>query len=227
LRRTEPDAVGLLTTMAYLILMLNLGRRAFVQSAMATFASIGAASFPMSVVRGQDVPDSELSPEILKRARAAFARHDKRIWQRETMAIADFSVPSRIPRFHLLNMISGETTPLLVAHGKGSDPDHSGWVQHFSNVPGSEATSSGSYIAGESYIGQHGLSRRLIGLDPENDQAENRAIVIHAAWYVNPALAEERGKIGRSQGCFAFSNDDIGQVLWRLGPGSLLYADKA
>ena len=33
--------------------------------------------------------------------------------------------------------------------------------------------------------------------------------------------------IGRSQGCFAFSKDDIGQVLWRLGPGSLLYADKA
>ncbi len=227
MRRTESIAVGLVTSMAYLGHMLKIGRRSFVQSAMASIVGVGAASLPISAVRAQELPKAELSPEILKRARAAFARHDKRIWQRETMAIADFSAPSRIPRFHMLNMISGETTPLLVAHGKGSDPGHSGWVQHFSNVPGSEATSAGSYIAGESYIGQHGLSRRLIGLDPENDQAENRAIVIHAAWYVDPSLAAERGKIGRSQGCFAFSKDDIGQVLWRLGPGSLLYADKA
>jgi hypothetical protein len=50
--------------------------------------------------------------------------------------------------------------------------------------------------------------------------------VIHSAWYVSDSIAAEQGKIGRSQGCFAFSDNDIVQVLERLGPGSMLYADK-
>jgi hypothetical protein len=79
---------------------------------------------------------------------------------------------------------------------------------------------------GDTYYGKYGESRRLIGLEPQNDQAENRAIVIHPAWYVSQSIAEQQGKVGRSQGCFAFSFDDIGQVLARVAPGSLLYAGK-
>ncbi|MGB5020276.1 murein L,D-transpeptidase catalytic domain family protein [Sphingorhabdus sp.] len=142
------------------------------------------------------------------------------------MAIADFSTPSATPRFHLYDLITGDTTTLLVSHGKGSDPSHSGWVQQFSNVPGSEATSEGAYLVGDTYYGKYGESRRLIGLEPQNDQAESRAIVIHPAWYVSQSIAEQQGKVGRSQGCFAFSFDDIGQVLARVAPGSLLYAGK-
>ena len=78
----------------------------------------------------------------------------------------------------------------------------------------------------ESYFGQHGQSLRLAGLDPENDQAEARAIVIHPAWYVSDAMIAEHGKLGRSQGCFAVSESDIAQVLERLGSGSFLFADK-
>ena len=55
---------------------------------------------------------------------------------------------------------------------------------------------------------------------------KSRAIVIHPAWYVSQAMIAEQGKIGRSQGCFAFSENDIGQILQRLAPGTLLYADK-
>jgi hypothetical protein len=99
-------------------------------------------------------------------------------------------------------------------------------VQNFSNVNGSEATSAGSYLVGETYIGQHGESRRLVGLDSENDQAEARAIVIHPAWYVNQSLIQDQGKIGRSQGCFAFAKEDINAVLERVPAGCLLYADK-
>jgi hypothetical protein len=79
---------------------------------------------------------------------------------------------------------------------------------------------------GDTYYGQYGESRRLLGLEPQNDQAEARAIVIHPAWYVNATLIHEQGKIGRSQGCFAFSQSDIGQILQRVAPGTLLYADK-
>jgi hypothetical protein len=162
----------------------------------------------------------------LQRALAAFAKHSGHMSERRMMGIADFSVASANPRFHLVNLESGDASAFLVSHGKGSDPDHSGWVQSFSNIPGSEATSSGAYLTGESYVGQHGLSRRLTGLDPENDAAEARAIVVHRADYVSTAMIEKWGKIGRSQGCFAFSDDDIDQILWRLPQGSLIYADK-
>jgi hypothetical protein len=67
---------------------------------------------------------------------------------------------------------------------------------------------------------------RLHGLDPSNDNAYARAIVVHAAWYVSPQLARERGVLGRSEGCFAFSQADLGQVLERLGPGRLIVATK-
>lgn len=163
---------------------------------------------------------------LLSRAKAAQNAHKSRIGNRDILAIADFSKPSRDPRFYLVNLQSGQSTSFLVAHGKGSDPGHSGWVQSFSNLAGSEASSSGSYVVGEGYYGEHGASRRLVGLDAQNDQAEARAIVIHPAWYVSQTMISEQGKIGRSQGCFAFSQDDIGQVLDRLSPGTLLYADK-
>ena len=168
-----------------------------------------------------------LPNDVMQRGVDAFRMHNTLITQRRVMAIADFSVASATPRFHLLNMEDGANQALLVAHGKGSDPDHSGWVQNFSNVPGSLATSSGAYAVGESYIGKYGLSRRLTGLEPDNDQAEARAIVIHPAWYVSEAIATEQGKLGRSQGCFAFSENDIAQVLWQLPTGSLIYAGKA
>lgn len=208
-------------------MMTKLGRREFFQSAMLGAAGAGMTGFALTPAVAQGQENLPLPAALLFRAKAALQRHGSRIWNREIMAIADFSVASRIPRFHLVNLQNGQTNSLLVAHGKGSDPKHSGWVQNFSNIPGSEATSSGSYMVGKGYIGQHGSSRRLIGLDAENDQAEARAIVIHPAWYVSEAMIQEHGKIGRSQGCFAFSESDIYQVLSRLGAGTLLYADKS
>lgn len=115
---------------------------------------------------------------------------------------------------------------MLVAHGRGSDPDHSGWVERFSNEPGSAASSRGAYLTQDIYQGKHGSSRRLLGLDPQNSNAQPRAIVIHAAWYVGPQMIQDHGKLGRSEGCFAFSDNDLSMVLDRLGSGRLIYADK-
>ena len=114
----------------------------------------------------------------------------------------------------------------LVAHGSGSDPANSGWVQRFSNVPGSNASSPGSFLTGQAYSGKHGRSRRLIGLDPENSLALPRNIVIHGARYVSHSAASNAGRIGRSQGCFAVPTSEIDEVLELLGPGRLLYAAK-
>jgi hypothetical protein len=81
-------------------------------------------------------------------------------------------------------------------------------------------------VTGQAYYGEHGRSRRLIGLDPENDQAKSRAIVIHAADYVSVSMANDQGRVGRSQGCFAVSKAEIDDVLELLGPGRLLFAVK-
>jgi hypothetical protein len=170
---------------------------------------------------------SGIRPALLHRALAAFERHSAEFSARDLIGIADFAAPSRQPRFHLLDVASGRATTLLVAHGRGSDPDHSGWVERFSNDFGSAASSEGAYRTGDTYIGKHGPSRRLAGLDPQNSNAEPRAIVIHAAWYVGPQMIREHGKLGRSEGCFAFAEADLDQVLQRLGLGRMIYAAKA
>lgn len=198
---------------------MEFNRRAFLGSAVIGTAALGVLPAVASVI-GQP------SPNLLAKARAALAQHRAHITHTDVIAIADFTLASHQPRFHLIDIASGQTTSLLVAHGRGSDPANIGFVERFSNQPGSYATSNGSYVTGDAYVGKHGRSRRLIGLDPENDQALPRAIVIHAAPYVTHEMAKTQGRVGRSQGCFTVTQVDLEMVLERLGPGRLLFAGK-
>jgi hypothetical protein len=163
-------------------------------------------------------------PGLMRRALAALDAHA--LPHRDVIAIADFSLPSRLPRFHIVNLGSGDTRSYLVAHGRGSDPGHTGWLHRFSNAPGSYATASGAYRTDGIYIGKHGRSIRLTGLDGSNNNALARAIVVHGAWYVSPEMARTHGVLGRSEGCFALATASLPEVLERLGPGRLIYADK-
>ena len=166
-------------------------------------------------------------PALLERALAAFDTHAPRLTNRSVIGVVDFSAPSHATRLHLIDVANGRVRAQhLVAHGHGSDPDNSGWVERFSNKPGSNASSGGSFLISDIYTGKHGRSRRLVGLDPENSLALDRGIVIHAASYVDTAMAQTQGRIGRSQGCFAVSTAAIGEVLAQLAPGCLLYAGK-
>lgn len=166
------------------------------------------------------------SSALLRRAFDALDRHGAAIPNRDVVGIADFSLPSRSPRFHVVDVASGRVSSHLVAHGRGSDPAHTGWLQRFSNEPSSNATSAGTYLTDGLYVGAHGRSIRLTGLDASNDNALSRAIVVHAAWYVSPEMAETHGVLGRSEGCFALSSASLPEVLERLGSGRMIYADK-
>lgn len=165
-------------------------------------------------------------PRLLPRALAALDRHSGTIPNRDLIGIVDFAQPSRDPRFHLVDLTTGKFDTHLVAHGQGSDPAASGWVERLSNQPNSNASCRGAFLVGETYSGKHGRSRRLAGLDSENSEALDRGIVIHAASYVDQRMARDQGRIGRSQGCFAVAPSVIGQVLERLGPGRMLFAWK-
>ncbi|WP_408589088.1 murein L,D-transpeptidase catalytic domain-containing protein [Novosphingobium sp.] len=162
---------------------------------------------------------------LLAQARTALGIHGGKLATQDVIGIVDFAAPSRDPRFHLVNPANGAVLAThLVAHGRGSDPANSGWVEQLSNRYGSEASCGGSFVTGDTYYGRHGRSRRLIGLDAENSLASQRGIVIHAASYVEPGLAAIQGRVGRSQGCFAVSQGVINSVLEQLGPGRLLFA---
>jgi hypothetical protein len=168
-----------------------------------------------------------VSDELLARALGALERHRARITLRDYIGIADFSRPSAVLRFHVMEVATGRVTSHWVAHGRGSDPDHTGWLERFSNEPHSEATSSGAYATDDIYNGHHGRTLRLQGLEASNSHAADRAIVVHAAPYVSSRMLRDQGVLGRSEGCFALADGSLNDVLRTLGNGRLLYADKA
>lgn len=207
---------------------LKLDRRGLLTGGAVAFAGVALNPALAKPLTQPAAPAGQraVSEGLLRRALAALNRHQNDIVHRDVIGIADFAQPSRDSRFHLIDVQSGATRSFLVAHGRGSDPRHNGWVERFSNEIGSNASSAGAYRTGDYYTGKHGRSMRLAGLEPGNNNAEVRAIVIHGAWYVSPDMVRDHGKLGRSEGCFAFSEADLGSVLARLGPGRLLYADK-
>lgn len=170
-----------------------------------------------------------LSPYERRVLEAAARERDRvadKLWRSDIIGIADFALPSWKPRFHIANLEDGTIRSYLIAHGKGSDPEHDGWLKSFSKEPGSEATSRGAYLTCEWYKGKFGTSVRLEGLDEDNSTALDRAIVMHPAWYVSQAMVDRWGKVGRSQGCFALSDEAFLDTLWRLSGGRLLFADR-
>ena len=202
-----------------------LSRRFFINLALAGVAS-GSAGARLALGRTESV-DNRIDPGLLRRALDALEQHRDSIGYRDFIGVADFSLPSRAPRFHLVSLADGNVRSHLVAHGRGSDPAHTGWLERFSNEPHSNATSAGAYRTGSLYPGAHGRSMRLEGLDPTNSNALARAIVVHGAWYVNEVMIGHSGMLGRSQGCFAVADSSLPEIMARLGPGRLIYANKA
>ena len=218
-----------------------LSRRQMIEAGAATGALavmssplLAAVTDPISPTHSARVPaqprvtiDPVIDPRIVARARASFDRHRASLSQIDVVGIADFTKASSEPRFFLLDTNTGRVSRHLVAHGRGSDPAHTGFLQRFSNQPGSEASSNGAYVTGDYYPGHYGRAMRVKGLDASNSNAEARAIVVHSAWYAEPiVLATNDGRLGRSEGCFAMSHSSLQEVLARLGPGRFLYADR-
>jgi hypothetical protein len=202
---------------------VSLTRRSFLSIA----AAAGAAGvLPARAFAAVAPLQPRIDPALRARAMAALEVRRGIIPHADVIGIADFSRASRDPRFYIVDLRSGFTTEHLCAHGRGSDPDHSGWLEHFSNDFGSEATSEGAYLTGNAYTGKYGWSMRLSGLDHTNYNAEARAIVVHSARYAEPSMIAQFGKLGRSEGCFALPGISHAEAMTRLGSGRLLYAEK-
>lgn len=168
-----------------------------------------------------DRPIDDIVPHALMIEALRAREHvSDQVLKSDYMTIIDYRLPSGTPRFYLINMSDQTAVSFLVAHGKGSDRDHDGRAEAFSNIQGSKMTSLGAFVTGETYYGQHGLSLRLRGLEARNNQAEKRLIVIHGASYVSPT----RKKMGRSWGCPALEKDVALEVIPLIKEGSFVYA---
>ena len=195
-------------------------RRHFLASTLSGSLALAA---PVRVA-AQAGPDAR-TRRILEIARRQVERAGSALWRRDVAAIADFGVHSANPRFHIADLEAGRVDSFLVTHGSGSDPEHDGWLNGFSNLPDSWATSRGAYVSWEWYEGRFGTSMRLGGLDASNSNAFPRAIVMHAADYATPAHLARWGRLGRSNGCFALGPNSFRAALYRLAGGRLLFAD--
>lgn len=204
----------------------NMDRRRFCAAGAGASLAAGAALVMPSRVFAQPLSGTERDRRILDVAKREVERAGDVLWRKDIAGIADFGLPSSMPRFHFANLENGTVRSFLVAHGTGSDPEHDGFLNWFSNVEGSNATSRGAYVTYEWYSGKYGTSIRLGGLDPDNSNTLDRAIVMHSAWYAEPGMIEKWGKLGRSNGCFAMSPADFREALWHLSGGRLLFADR-
>ncbi|HEY4326789.1 MAG TPA: murein L,D-transpeptidase catalytic domain family protein, partial [Mucilaginibacter sp.] len=88
----------------------------------------------------------------------------------------------------------------------------------------SHQSSLGFYLTDDIYIGKHGRSLHLNGLDTGfNASARAREIVVHAANYVCQSEINHQGRIGRSFGCPAVSPKVAGQVIATIKDKTVLF----
>ncbi len=141
---------------------------------------------------------------------------------KQILTVADFTQSSTKHRLWIIDL--AKKAVLLndyVAHGQGSGDE---FATNFSNNNNSHQSSIGFYVTGDTYVGGHGNSLRLYGMDNGfNSAAYDRAIVVHGAAYVNDAFVAGQKRLGRSWGCPAVSNEIIGKVINYIGGGTCMF----
>jgi hypothetical protein len=140
-----------------------------------------------------------------------------------TLTLIDYSRPSTEPRLWVIDLETGNVLfEELVAHGAGSGGN---LATQFSNDPDSHQSSLGLFATEGTYVGKHGYSLRLNGLESGvNDRARERAIVMHGADYVNADIAASLGRLGRSWGCPALRPAIVRRVIDRIKDGNVVFA---
>lgn len=130
--------------------------------------------------------------------------------------------PSSEKRFYLIDLKNQKLLyNTYVAHGKASGNNY---AQLFSNAPNSNMTSLGFYVTDKTYLGKHGLSLYLDGMEKEyNDNARQRAIVMHSADYADKNIVKQLGRLGRSLGCPALPVENYKKIISLISDKTAFY----
>ncbi|BCW87171.1 hypothetical protein sos41_02980 [Alphaproteobacteria bacterium SO-S41] len=196
-------------------------RVALTVSAMMAFAlnqAVAATAMNGAPIDPQNLVADDLEAEAL----ASYARNAAHAaFRGQEIVIVDYRLPSSAKRLYIVNLMTGAVEPHYVAHGRGSDPQHSKLAVRFGDIESSGMSSLGAYRGGERYQSPaHGPALRLSGLDMSNRSAYRRLIVVHTAPYFDPA----NGKYGRSLGCFVVTTEDRARVYNVIADNGFLYA---
>ena len=159
------------------------------------------------------------NPQVMRLAARALACAQPNA---NRFAVIDFSLPSTEQRLWVFDLKHQKLLfKELVSHGQGSG---NAMAETFSNIPESYQSSIGLFRTLNSYHGRNGYSLRLKGLEAGvNDQAYQRAIVIHGADYVSEHFIEKTGRLGRSHGCPAVRQDVAIKLIDSLKENQYLF----
>jgi hypothetical protein len=165
-----------------------------------------------------------IDQKVLRLSLLAYANARKKGFDsKQLLTVIDYSKPSTEKRLWVFDLKSGRTLfNTWVSHGKNSGGVN---ASSFSNSPGSLKSSIGVFVTADPYIGGNGYSLRMRGLERGiNDNAYNRDIVIHGAWYVNPDTIKRYGAIGRSWGCPAVSEGLSKSLINTIKENTVVFA---
>lgn len=141
---------------------------------------------------------------------------------KKLITVCDYSLSANKKRLWVIDLQAKKVLlNTYVAHGQGTGEEH---AKYFSNKEGSHKSSLGFYVTGDTYHGQHGLSLYLHGMDQGyNSAAYERTIVVHGAGYVSSDFIAGTGRLGRSWGCPAVSNEIAPQLIDMTKGGTCLF----
>lgn len=196
-------------------------------------SSLPTIPTPPAVILANDISQqiqhlSDTAPKLDKRVlQLALVAYNKASAKgnvkKPMLTVIDYSLPSSKQRMWIFDLKKERLLyNTYVAHGmnSGNNIPH-----HFSNKPMSKETSLGIYVTRDTYMGSKGLSLNLQGLERGfNDNAYNRRVVIHGAWYVEPDFIKKTGRAGRSWGCPSIAKTLATPVINTIKGGSVVFA---
>ncbi|MDG2526669.1 murein L,D-transpeptidase catalytic domain family protein [Stenotrophomonas sp. HITSZ_GD] len=191
--------------------------------AAATVARAAPAGVALIDALAQQAPTIDRHVLSLATEALQCARRHQQVGEDAVLSVIDYSRPSTERRLWVFDLARQRLLfQEWVAHGRNTGDN---LAARFSNSDGSYMSSLGAFTAQETYTGHNGYSLRLRGLEPGfNDNARDRAIVIHGAPYVSEALIHSQGRLGRSLGCPAVRPAIARQLIDTLQGGSFVFA---
>jgi hypothetical protein len=161
--------------------------------------------------------------ESFKEALEGFNKlKEKGVISKNILTLIDFSMSSNSKRLWVIDLDANTILyNSLVAHGRNTGGE---FAKSFSNVAQSFKSSLGFYLTGEIYNGKHGKSLKLDGLEKGiNNNARERAVVIHGADYVSNSFIQNNKRLGRSLGCPAVPLEITEELIKTIKDKSCLF----
>ncbi|RZL41010.1 MAG: murein L,D-transpeptidase catalytic domain family protein [Pedobacter sp.] len=184
--------------------------------------------FALNLYHEVHLDSAGLSLNVFEKALTGFynIKSQGLMHSKSILTIADFDQESRKKRLYIIDLDKKELIlNTWVAHGQNSGGDK---PDYFSNSINSNTSSLGFYLTGEIYFGKHGRSLKLDGMDYGfNDNARERAIVIHGADYVSQKSINQLGRLSRSQGCPAVASKLANQVIDTISDKTVLFINSS